>query len=57
MIVELGSQLLKDAGYGPFTVNSRDTGLGTQTPPAGYDLAARSRYFAVYTRPTCASSR
>ena len=50
VLIELGSRLLTDAGYGPFTPNSGDTGLKSQVPPEGFVLRGRSRYFAIYTR-------
>lgn len=50
VLLELGSRLLTDPGYGPFTPNSSDNGLKSQVPPDGYVPRARSRYFAVYVR-------
>jgi hypothetical protein len=50
VLIELGSRLLTDPGYGPFTPNSGDTGLKSQVPPEGFVLRGRSRYFAIYTR-------
>jgi hypothetical protein len=50
VLLELGSRLLTDPGYGPFTPNSSDNGLETQVPPDGFVRRGRSRYFAIYTR-------
>jgi hypothetical protein len=50
VLIGLGSRLLTDPGYGPFTPNSGDNGLKSQVPPDGFVLRGRSRYFAIYTR-------
>jgi hypothetical protein len=50
VVLELGTRLLTDPGYGPFTRNSGDNGLKSQVPPVGFARRGRSRYFAVYVR-------
>jgi hypothetical protein len=50
VLLEIGSRLLTDPGYGPFSTNSADNGLESQVPPAGFERRGRSRYFAVYVR-------
>lgn len=49
-LLALGTRLLGNAAYGPFTEQSRTPALVSQVPPPGHIRVERSHYFAVYVR-------